>query len=173
MGLLNFLGSGFVYRSPKAREGYARFLEMLPSKKLRELAGSRAHCTKKKLVEMILKQQLISMLQSSLILYLFCSSLLFTKFSTMLAITFWDHCNLRVLLGHSLASIKSTSDSLRLLLVCSAEVARIQSVKRLPWLLLKKSCFIGNILRNDQNDFVNPTSAGLIKEHQRDQIVRY
>ena len=56
MGLLNFLGRGFLYRSPKEREGYARFLEMLPSKKLRELAGSRAHCTKKKLVEMNLKQ---------------------------------------------------------------------------------------------------------------------
>ena len=56
MGLLNFLGSGFVYRSPKEREGYARFLEMLPSKKLRELADSKAHCTKKKLVEMILNQ---------------------------------------------------------------------------------------------------------------------
>tara|TARA_Y100001963_G_scaffold146325_1_gene221115 strand:- start:582 stop:752 length:171 start_codon:yes stop_codon:yes gene_type:complete len=56
MGLLNFLGSGFVYRSPKEREGYARFLEMLPSKTLRSLAGSKAHCTKKKLVEMILKQ---------------------------------------------------------------------------------------------------------------------
>jgi len=56
MGLLNFLGSGFVYRSPKEREGYARFLEMLPSRTLRSLAGSKAHCSKKKLVEMILKQ---------------------------------------------------------------------------------------------------------------------
>jgi len=56
MGLLNFIGSGFVYRSPKKREGYARFLEMLPSRTLRLLAGSKSHCTKKKLVEMILKQ---------------------------------------------------------------------------------------------------------------------
>jgi len=56
MGLLNFIGSGFVYRSPKKREGYARFLEMLPSKKLRELAGSKSHCAKRKLVEIILKQ---------------------------------------------------------------------------------------------------------------------
>ena len=63
MGLLNFLGSGFVYRSPKEREGYARFLEMLPSKKLRELAGSRAHCSKRKLVEMILTQYLVGMLE--------------------------------------------------------------------------------------------------------------
>ena len=153
MGLLNFLGSGFVYRSPKEREGYARFLEMLPSKKLRELAGSRAHCTKKKLVEMILKQQLISILKSSLILYLFCPALLFTKFFAMLTITFRNHCNLRVLLGHSLASIKSTSDSLRLLLACSAELARIQSVKRFPRSLLKNNFFIGNIHGNDQNDF--------------------
>ena len=57
MGLLNFLGSGFVYRSPKEREGYARFLEMLPSRTLRSLADSKAHCSKKKLVEMILKQK--------------------------------------------------------------------------------------------------------------------
>ena len=56
MGLLDFLGSGFVYRSPKEREGYARFLEMLPSRTLRSLADSKAHCSKKKLVEMILKQ---------------------------------------------------------------------------------------------------------------------
>ena len=70
----------------------------------------------------------------------------------MLALTLWNHCNLRVRLGHSLASIKSTSDSLRLLLVCSAEVARTQSVKRLPWLLLKKSCFIGTITVEKQDE---------------------
>lgn len=136
MGLLNFLGSGFVYRSPKEREGYARFLEMLPSRKLRELAGSKAHCKKKKLVEMILKQQFISPLQPSLVissgLYFFCSTLLTTNLLAMFALTFWNHCNLRVLLGHSLASIKSTSEVLRLLLVCSAEAVRTQSVKRLP-----------------------------------------
>ena len=56
MGLLNFLGRGFVYRSPKEREGYAHFLEMLPSRKLRFLADSKSHCSKKKLVDMILKQ---------------------------------------------------------------------------------------------------------------------
>ena len=56
MKLLDWLGSFFVYRSPKPYQGFARFLEDLPSKQLRGLAETAAHCSKKKLVEMILKQ---------------------------------------------------------------------------------------------------------------------
>ena len=52
--LLDFLGSPFVYRSPKPYEGFARFLEMLPSKQLKFLAGTQAHYSKKKLVQLYL-----------------------------------------------------------------------------------------------------------------------
>ena len=52
--LLDFLGSPFVYRSPKPYEGFARFLEMLPSKQLKFLADTQAHYSKKKLVQLYL-----------------------------------------------------------------------------------------------------------------------
>ena len=53
---LDFVGSGFVYKSPKDYEGFARFLIDLPSKELRSLAESNAHCSKKKLVQLYLKK---------------------------------------------------------------------------------------------------------------------
>ena len=55
MGILNWIGSGFVYRSPKEGEGFKRFLLTLSSKKLRALAGTTAHYSKKKLIEIYLK----------------------------------------------------------------------------------------------------------------------
>ena len=54
--LLDFIGSPFVYRSPKPYEGFARFLIDLPSKELRSLAESNAHCSKKKLVQLYLQR---------------------------------------------------------------------------------------------------------------------
>jgi len=56
MKILNWIGSGFVYRSPKPYEGFARFLETLPSRKLRVLAGTTAHYSKKKLVQIYLQK---------------------------------------------------------------------------------------------------------------------
>ena len=52
--LLKFLGSGFVYKSPKPYEGFKRFLIDLPSKQLRLLAETNAHYSKKKLVDLYL-----------------------------------------------------------------------------------------------------------------------
>ena len=49
--LLNAIGSLFVYKSPKPYEGFARFLVDLPSKQLRSLADTNAHCSKKKFVK--------------------------------------------------------------------------------------------------------------------------
>ena len=60
MNLLNWLGSGFVYKSPKPYEGFARFLLDLPSKKLRSLADSNAHCSKKKLVQLYLQKNALT-----------------------------------------------------------------------------------------------------------------
>tara|TARA_Y100001938_G_scaffold32786_1_gene44892 strand:+ start:988 stop:1179 length:192 start_codon:yes stop_codon:yes gene_type:complete len=54
--LLDFLGSPFVYRSPKPYEGFARFLEMLPSRELKSLAETQAHYSKKKLVQLYLSK---------------------------------------------------------------------------------------------------------------------
>ena len=56
MKILNWIGSGFVYKSPKPYEGFARFLIDLPSKELRSLAESNAHCSKKKLVQLYLQR---------------------------------------------------------------------------------------------------------------------
>ena len=53
---LDFIGSGFVYKSPKPYEGFKRFLLDLPSRKLRSLAESNAHCSKKKLVQLYLQR---------------------------------------------------------------------------------------------------------------------
>tara|TARA_B100000287_G_scaffold240707_2_gene226242 strand:- start:834 stop:1037 length:204 start_codon:yes stop_codon:yes gene_type:complete len=52
--LLDFIGSGFVYKSPQPYEGFARFLLDLPSKQLRSLAETNAHYSKKKLVDLYL-----------------------------------------------------------------------------------------------------------------------
>ena len=54
--ILDFFGSGFVYKSPKPCEGFARFLETLPARKLRALADTTAHYSKKKLVQIYLKK---------------------------------------------------------------------------------------------------------------------
>ena len=53
---LNAIGSLFVYRSPKPYEGFKRFLLDLPSRELRSLAESNAHCSKKKLVQLYLQR---------------------------------------------------------------------------------------------------------------------
>ena len=52
----DFIGSFFVYKSPKPYEGFARFLIDLPSRELRSLAESNAHCSKKKLVQLYLQR---------------------------------------------------------------------------------------------------------------------
>tara|TARA_R100000152_G_C6726401_1_gene151612 strand:- start:554 stop:754 length:201 start_codon:yes stop_codon:yes gene_type:complete len=53
---LDAIGSLFVYRSPKPYEGFARFLIDLPSRQLRSLADTNAHCSKKKLVQLYLQK---------------------------------------------------------------------------------------------------------------------
>ena len=53
---LDAIGSLFVYRSPKPYEGFKRFLLDLPSRELRSLAESNAHCSKKKLVQLYLQR---------------------------------------------------------------------------------------------------------------------
>lgn len=59
--LLNAIGSLFVYKSPKPYEGFARFLVDLPSKQLRSLADTNAHCSKKKLVEIYLQKNILNL----------------------------------------------------------------------------------------------------------------
>ena len=59
--LLNAIGSLFVYKSPKPYEGFARFLVDLPSKQLRSLAETNAHCSKKKLVEIYLQKNILNL----------------------------------------------------------------------------------------------------------------
>ena len=64
MNLLDWLGSGFVYKSPKPYDGFARFLIDLPSKQLRLLADTNAHCSKKKLVENYLQKNALTKIQT-------------------------------------------------------------------------------------------------------------
>ena len=59
--LLNVIGSLFVYKSPKPYEGFARFLADLPSRQLRSLADTNAHCSKKKLVELYLQKNILNL----------------------------------------------------------------------------------------------------------------
>ena len=47
MKILNWLGSGFVYKSPDPGQGFKRFLIDLPSRKLRALPDTNAHYSKK------------------------------------------------------------------------------------------------------------------------------
>ena len=60
---LNFIGSGFVYKSPKPYDGFKRFLLDLPSRELRSLAESKAHCSKKKLVQLYLQKNALTEIQ--------------------------------------------------------------------------------------------------------------
>ena len=64
MKFLDWIGSGFVYRSPKPYEGFKRFLLDLPSKQLRFLADSKAHRSKKKLVALYLKKNALTQVQN-------------------------------------------------------------------------------------------------------------
>tara|TARA_R100001082_G_C4287318_1_gene126593 strand:- start:247 stop:438 length:192 start_codon:yes stop_codon:yes gene_type:complete len=58
--ILNVIGSLFVYKSPEPYEGFARFLIDLPSKQLRSLAETNAHCSKKKLVQIYLEKNIFN-----------------------------------------------------------------------------------------------------------------
>tara|TARA_Y100001951_G_scaffold65852_1_gene52901 strand:- start:270 stop:470 length:201 start_codon:yes stop_codon:yes gene_type:complete len=62
--LLDAVGSLFVYKSPKSYEGFARFLVDLPSKQLRSLAETNAHCSKKKLVQIYLQKNALTEIQT-------------------------------------------------------------------------------------------------------------
>ena len=64
MNLFDRIGSGFVYKSPKPYDGFKRFLIDLPSRKLRLLADTNAHCSKKKLVELYLQKNALTEIQT-------------------------------------------------------------------------------------------------------------
>jgi len=57
---LKLIGSGFVYKSPKPYDGFKRFLLDLPSRELRSLAESNAHCSKKQLVQIYFKKNALT-----------------------------------------------------------------------------------------------------------------
>ena len=60
---LDFIGSGFIYKSPKPYDGFKRFLLDLPSRELRLLADTNAHYSKKKLVEIYLQKNALTEIQ--------------------------------------------------------------------------------------------------------------
>ena len=64
MGLLDAIGSLFVYKSPDPVQGFKRFLIDLPSRKLRSLADTNAHYSKKKLVELYLQKNALTKIQT-------------------------------------------------------------------------------------------------------------
>lgn len=53
--LLDLLGSPFVYRSPEPFQGFISFLYTLPNSKLRVLAETTSHHSKKQLIALYLK----------------------------------------------------------------------------------------------------------------------
>ena len=56
MKLLDWIGSFFVYKSPAPIDGFRHNLELLPSKQLKQLAGTKTHYSKKKLVQLIMQK---------------------------------------------------------------------------------------------------------------------
>jgi len=63
MKLLDWIGSGFVYKSPKPYDGFKRFLLDLPTRELKSLAETRAHYSKKKLIELYLQKNALTEIQ--------------------------------------------------------------------------------------------------------------
>ena len=56
--ILDFFGSGFVYRSPSKMEGFAWGLKAMPNWWLRELAGTKKPLNKTKLIKLIIDDTL-------------------------------------------------------------------------------------------------------------------
>ena len=52
--ILDFFGSGFVYRSPSKMEGFAWGLRTMPNWWLRGLAGTKKPLNKTKLIKLII-----------------------------------------------------------------------------------------------------------------------
>jgi hypothetical protein len=55
--MLDWLGTFFVYRSPKPGEGFRNFLPYLSSRTLGNLAGTKTHHSKKKLIEIYFQKE--------------------------------------------------------------------------------------------------------------------
>ena len=55
MKLLDWIGSFFIYKSPKPIDGFRHNLELLPTRKLKHLAGTKTHYSKKRLVQIIMQ----------------------------------------------------------------------------------------------------------------------
>jgi len=62
---LDLLGSFFVYTSPPPYQGYSRFLIALPTRKLKQLAGTNTHYSKQKLVDIILSERIPTSIEQS------------------------------------------------------------------------------------------------------------
>ena len=55
MKLLDWIGSLFIYKSPEPIDGFRHNLELLPARKLKHLAGTKTHYSKKRLVQIIMQ----------------------------------------------------------------------------------------------------------------------
>ena len=53
--LLDLIGSLFAYKSPDPIDGFRHNLELLPTRKLKHLAGTKTHYSKKRLVQIIMQ----------------------------------------------------------------------------------------------------------------------
>ena len=69
--LLDSIGSLFVYKSPDPIDGFRHNLESLPSKQLKQLAGTQTHYSKKKLVQMIMASSALSSIKEASYLALY------------------------------------------------------------------------------------------------------
>ena len=67
----NLLGSFFVYKSPDPIDGFRHNLEHLPSKKLKQLANTQTHYSKKRLVQIIMQNSLDSSIKQASYLALY------------------------------------------------------------------------------------------------------
>ena len=71
MKLLDWIGSLFIYKSPEPIDGFRHNLELLPSKHLKQLAGTQTHYSKNRLVKIIMQKSLTSSIEQASYLALY------------------------------------------------------------------------------------------------------
>ena len=71
MKLLDWIGSFFIYKSPEPIDGFRHNLELLPTRKLKHLAGTKTHYSKKRLDQIIMQNSSASSIRQASYLALY------------------------------------------------------------------------------------------------------
>ena len=71
MKLLDWIGSFFIYKSPEPIDGFRHNLELLTTRKLKQLADTQTHYSKKRLVQIIMQNSEVSSIRQASYLALY------------------------------------------------------------------------------------------------------